>query len=73
VCNDGLDWYIFGTGSWPFFLQGKALGVGKIKRVFLDLDYSRCPVKVAQIWGFKVILTPNPSFPGQHVILRQTP
>jgi hypothetical protein len=54
VLNDGSDWYIFGTGARPFFLQGREFGEGKMKRVFLDLDYSGFPFKVAQVWGFIV-------------------
>jgi hypothetical protein len=54
VMTDGSDWYIFGTGAKPFFLQGKQLGEGHMKRVFLDIDYARCPWKVAEIWGFIV-------------------
>lgn len=54
VFNDGSDWYIFGTGAQPFFLQGKEFGEGKMKKVFLDLDYSGYPLNVAHIWGFIV-------------------
>lgn len=54
VFHDGSDWYIFGTGARPFFLQGRELGEGKMKRVFLELDYAGFPLKVAQIWGFIV-------------------
>jgi|GEM_PF-1962202 hypothetical protein len=54
VCHDGSDWYIFGTGARPFFLQGRELGIGKMKKVFLNLDYAGFPFKVAQIWGFIV-------------------
>jgi hypothetical protein len=54
VFNDGSDWYIFGTGARPFFLQGRELREGKMKKVFMDLDYSGFPFKVAQIWGFIV-------------------
>lgn len=54
VFHDGADWYIFGTGARPFFLQGREFGEGKMKRVFLDVDYAGFPFKVAQIWGFIV-------------------
>lgn len=40
VFTDGSDWYIFGTGAQPFLLHGKEFGEGKMKKVFLDLDYS---------------------------------
>jgi hypothetical protein len=54
VVNDGSDWYIFGTGAKPFFLQGKELGAGKMRRVSLELDYAGFPGTVAQVWGFIV-------------------
>jgi hypothetical protein len=54
VFYDGSDWYVFGTGARPFFLQGKEFGEGKMKKVFLELDYSEYQLKVAQIWGFIV-------------------
>ncbi len=54
VFFDGSDWYIFGTGERPFFLQGREFGAGKMRRVFLDIDYEGFPWKVAQIWGFVV-------------------
>jgi len=54
VFRDGSDWYVFGTGAKPFFLQGKELGEGKMRRVGLDLDYTGFPAKVAQVWGFVV-------------------
>ncbi len=54
VFHDGSEWYIFGTGARPFFLQGKELGEGKMKQVFLDLDYAGFAFNVAHIWGFVV-------------------
>ena len=54
VFYDGSDWYIFGTGTRPFFLQGREFGEGKMKKVFLDLDYEGFRLKIAQIWGFVV-------------------
>jgi hypothetical protein len=54
VVKDGSDWYVFGTGAKPFFLQGRELGEGKMRRVFLQLDYTGCPARVAEIWGFIV-------------------
>jgi len=54
VFTDGSDWYIFGTGAQPFLLHGKEFGEGKMKKVFLDLDYSAYPLNVAHMWGFTV-------------------
>lgn len=54
VFNDGTDWYIFGSGHHPGFLQGHELGVGKMDRHHLHLDYSGFGYDVEQIWGFIV-------------------
>jgi hypothetical protein len=54
IVRDGSDWYVFGTGAEPFFLQGKELGEGKMRRVFLDINYRGFPARVEQIWGFIV-------------------
>ncbi len=35
-------------------MQGREFGEGKMKKVFLDLDYEGFRLKVAQIWGFVV-------------------
>jgi len=54
IVRDGSDWYVFGTGPKPFFLEGRELGEGKMRRVFLDIDYKGFPARVAQVWGFFV-------------------
>lgn len=54
VFYDGADWYIFGTGPAPFFLQGNDFGEGKMRKVPLDLDMSGFAFPVAGIWGFVV-------------------
>lgn len=54
VFNDGADWYVFGTGAKPFFLQGSEFGEGKMRKVELQLDYGDFPLKVEHVWGFVV-------------------
>ncbi len=54
VFHDGSDWYVFGTGGQPFFLQGKTLGDGQMRKVLLDIDYGDFALPVAHIWGFVV-------------------
>ena len=64
IFHDGSDWYVFGTGARPFFLQGTKLGEGNLKQVFLDLDYDGFPLKVHQIWGFIVHRHSDGTFHG---------
>lgn len=52
--HDGDDWYIFGTGAEPFFLQGKSPVPGGMHRVALDLDYAGFTPRVAHIWRFTI-------------------
>jgi hypothetical protein len=52
--RDGVNWYIFGTGAEHYFLQGKALVPGEMRKVPLDLDYANFTHPVAHIWGFTV-------------------
>lgn len=52
--HDGVNWYIFGTGAEHYFLQGKSLVPGQMRRVPLDLDYKGFTPHVAHIWGFTV-------------------
>jgi hypothetical protein len=54
VFHDGTDWYIFGTGAEPFFLQGNNLEPAEMRKVKLDLDLSSFPQRVHHIWGFVV-------------------
>jgi hypothetical protein len=50
--HDGVSWYIFGTGAEHYFLQGRALIPGEMRKVPLDLDYGSFTPPVAHIWGF---------------------
>ena len=59
VFNDGMDWYIYGSGHHPAFLEGHELGVGKMDRHHLHLDYSGFPYDVEQVWGFIVHRDPG--------------
>jgi hypothetical protein len=54
VFRDGTDWYVCGTGDKPFLLQGREFGEGKMRRVFLDVDYKGFPAPIEQVWGFIV-------------------
>lgn len=54
VLRLGETWYIFGTGTKPYFLQGRSLTPGAMRRKELLLDYGAWPHKPAQIWGFTV-------------------
>jgi len=54
VFHDGVDWYVFGTGARPFFLQGKEFGVGKMRRVEMGIDYGDFRQPVHQVWGMVV-------------------
>ena len=59
VFHDGSDWYIFGTGARPFFLQGREFGVGKMRRVQLEIDYGDFASPVHQVWGMVVQREPD--------------
>lgn len=59
VFHDGSDWFIFGTGARPFFLQGREFGVGKMRRVQLDIDYGDFASAVHQVWGMVVEREPD--------------
>ncbi len=54
VFNDGMDWYLFGSGHHPAFLEGRELGIDKMQGHHLHLDYTGFPYDVEQIWGFIV-------------------
>jgi hypothetical protein len=54
VFHDGADWYVYGTGAKPFFLQGKELAAGSMTRHDLEIDYAGANLPVQQIWGFIV-------------------
>ncbi|MHC4550735.1 MAG: glycoside hydrolase family protein [Planctomycetota bacterium] len=54
VLKQGDTWYIFGTGTKPYLLQGRSLTPGAMHRKELQLDYGTWPHKPAQIWGFVV-------------------
>jgi len=59
VFHDGSDWFIFGTAARPFFLQGREFGVGKMRRVELDVDYGDFAHRVHQVWGMVVEREPD--------------
>ncbi len=52
--HDGVNWYLFGTGAAPFFLQGKAPVPGAMHKVALHLDLAGFAHRVAHIWRFTV-------------------
>jgi hypothetical protein len=62
--HDGVDWYIFGTGAEHFFLQGKGLVPGEMRKVALHLDYAGFNHPVTHIWGFIIYRHRDGSYHG---------
>jgi hypothetical protein len=52
--HDGVDWYLFGTGAEPFFLQGPSLVPARMHKVRLDLDYAGFTPRVEHVWRFTI-------------------